>query len=1484
MSGKPAARQGDMTQVGGPIVQGSAGVLIGAPTGVACSVCPEGKVPGSDAGESGNYGNPVNPLLGAKVLPGEIDIALPGSLPFVLSRAYSSYRTRTPAPVGLCGPGWKLPSDLQLQLRSDGLILNDNGGRSVHFEPLAPGEIQYSRSESFWLARGGAESQHNSHPLSAVWGALPETVRLCPHIYLATNSPQGPWWVLGWPERVPGADEALPAPLPPYRVLTGVVDGYGSRLVYHRDGAYDGAVTGVTDGTGRRYRLVLTTQEQRAAQAASASSSSLSSAFSQPPSSSLSSPRSSSSRSPSSWPETLPATAYGEDSGIRLSAVWLVEDPAYPDALPSQPLVRYGYTARGELEAVYDRSGAEVRRFEYDAGHPGRMTAHRYAGRPASRYRYDEAGRVTEQVNPEGLGYAFAYEKNKITVTDSLERREVLHTEGEGGLKRVVMKEQADGSVIRSGYDASGRLEWRTDAAGRKTTYSPDVATGKLTAVTGPDGRKTKYSYNDRQQLITTVYPDGRRSTREYDRQGRLVKTVSREGKATEYGYDSAHDSQPSVMRDSAGSRRIRRGRNGEVVSRTDCSGYETRYDYNRHGQQTAVHYEEGLSVYRGYDSRGRLSSVKDSQGRETGYEYNDAGDLTAVTRPDGQRRVAEYDVRGRLISLTEGGLTRRVGYDAAGRVAWLENENGAQMCFVYDALNRVTEQRGFDGRTQRYDYDRSGRLVRSEDEDLVTHWRYDVSDRLTQRTVNGQEAENWQYDEHGWLTALSHVSEGHRVTVHYGYDNKGRLTGERQTVHNRETKALLWEHSVRHGYNDQGLAVREAYDCLPVAEWLTYGSGHLAGLKLGNQPLVEYTRDRLHRETERLFGGWRMETGYTAGGEVAYRHLPEAALNREYRHDESGFLTGIDGAGESWRYDYDGAGRLSAAGLTTRDVSVDIPYETDGAGNRVEAGAAHREANGLPGIFADNRVTEDRRYVYRYDRYGNMVEKGERLPAGAIRNGDERTHHYGYDRQNRLVRYRCTEGYSGRSITESRYVYDATGRRVSKKVWRRERYSSGSSQDYSAMPETPEVTWYGWSGDRLVTAQTARSRIQTVYEGGGFTPLLRVETATAALTTVRGRRSLAEKLQAEGSEDGAGVVFPAELVRRLDSLEGELRRNAVSEESRAWLSQCGLTAEQMAGQLEPRHEPDRKIHLYHCDHRGLPVALINSDGGREWSAEYDVWGNRQKEDSPQQLEQLLRLPGQQYDEETGLYYNRHRYYNPEQGRYITQDPIGLRGGWNLYAYPLNPVQGVDPLGLDEGDIFSEYDNSAADTLDNYLNSHGSSPEERIKAGEEYVRGVGGWNPAADYVKLWAIDTPVIIGTILTGPASSLSALSKGTISWGKTVIESATSCAAVATTSYMDDKKIPDKSELTLCALGGAFGAGKGFLEKTAMKMGLSFLSQGADIQAGMDAAANTGVEEVVGGGTGKLPYVPENEFGDAVTDVFAGELVGKLKDDNKK
>ncbi|ECD9278163.1 RHS Repeat family protein, partial [Salmonella enterica subsp. salamae] len=338
MSGKPAARMGDMTQFGGPIVQGSAGVFIGAPTGIACSVCPGGRTSGS----------PVNPLLGAKVLPGETDIALPGPLPLMLTRAYSSYQTKTPAPVGLFGPGWKAPFDIRLQLRDEELILNDNGGRSIHFEPLFPGETAFSRSESLWLARGGVAKLHESNVLHVLWQTLPEDLRLSPHMYLATSSAQGPWWVPGWPECVPGVDEALPAPLPPYRVLTALADRFGRTQTFHRDadGEFAGNITAVTDGAGRRFRLALTTQAQRAEAARK-----------QATASGIRAPE---------YPQTMPVSGYGADSGIRLEAVWLTHDPAYPDNLPALPLVRYMYTPRGELSAVYDRSDTQVRSFTYD--------------------------------------------------------------------------------------------------------------------------------------------------------------------------------------------------------------------------------------------------------------------------------------------------------------------------------------------------------------------------------------------------------------------------------------------------------------------------------------------------------------------------------------------------------------------------------------------------------------------------------------------------------------------------------------------------------------------------------------------------------------------------------------------------------------------------------------------------------------------------------------------------------------------------------------------------------------------------------------------------------------------------------------------------------------------------------------------------------------------------------------------------------------
>ncbi|MCF5704885.1 RHS repeat-associated core domain-containing protein, partial [Pseudomonas syringae] len=104
----------------------------------------------------------------------------------------------------------------------------------------------------------------------------------------------------------------------------------------------------------------------------------------------------------------------------------------------------------------------------------------------------------------------------------------------------------------------------------------------------------------------------------------------------------------------------------------------------------------------------------------------------------------------------------------------------------------------------------------------------------------------------------------------------------------------------------------------------------------------------------------------------------------------------------------------------------------------------------------------------------------------------------------------------------------------------------------------------------------------------------------------------------------------------------------------------------------------------YQLDHLGTPQELTDYSGDIVWSAQYDAYGkvaalSLAGEDY---LNQPLRFQGQYFDGESGLHYNRHRYYDPRLGRYLTPDPIKLAGGLNQYQYVPNPTGWVDPLGL----------------------------------------------------------------------------------------------------------------------------------------------------------------------------------------------------------
>jgi len=105
------------------------------------------------------------------------------------------------------------------------------------------------------------------------------------------------------------------------------------------------------------------------------------------------------------------------------------------------------------------------------------------------------------------------------------------------------------------------------------------------------------------------------------------------------------------------------------------------------------------------------------------------------------------------------------------------------------------------------------------------------------------------------------------------------------------------------------------------------------------------------------------------------------------------------------------------------------------------------------------------------------------------------------------------------------------------------------------------------------------------------------------------------------------------------------------------------------------------EYYFYQNDHLGTPQKLTSVSGAVVWSAKYNSFGKATIE--VETISNNLRFPGQYEDAESGLYYNFNRYYNPKTGRYLRKDPIGLRGGMNLFVYALNnPVSLIDPSGL----------------------------------------------------------------------------------------------------------------------------------------------------------------------------------------------------------
>lgn len=553
---------------------------------------------------------------------------------------------------------------------------------------------------------------------------------------------------------------------------------------------------------------------------------------------------------------------------------------------------------------------------------------------------------------------------------------------------------------------------------------------------------------------------------------------------------------------------------------------------------------------------------------------------------------------------------------------------------------------------------------------------------------------------------------------------------------------------------------------------YLFYGSGHLHQINLSqreasqpdalavHQLISDIERDALHRETARSQG--RLGTRYALdplGRRLGAWSRSSSLVSAPYSAQDKGWQQAIlsagtahqsplDGLMKAYAYDkvgelrqtrhslhgdtahgYDATGRIERstrqpfAGHSTAPSEA---FQYDPAGNILDGATQQalsaRTQHPQPGYVKDNlvRVFEDKRYFY--DGHGRLIRK---------LSGKHTAQTFSWDDESRLVEVSTTRrpGTEHQSTQVTRFDYDALGRRVAKHD------SFGS-------------TVFIWEGMRLIEERRGSSVISYVYEPGSYVPLARLD-ASGDKTDQGGLGTqddaVLPPLPHAGEGGGEGHPASKTIAARASQTSAEGPNHsqpaANDAESLYWAS-LNQQAEQKAQALAiegwgtgtdgpARQTAQAKIaevYYFHTDQVGLPEELSNSQGQLVWQATYKTWGNTRAEewklvdldggrihpldegDQPENeaRQQNLRFQGQYLDRDTGLHYNTFRYYDPDIGRFISPDPIGLEGGLNLGSYSPNPISWIDPWGWVGGGTYYKTRTTNVGGEVNHIPAYGS--------------------------------------------------------------------------------------------------------------------------------------------------------------------------------
>ena len=712
-----------------------------------------------------------------------------------------------------------------------------------------------------------------------------------------------------------------------------------------------------------------------------------------------------------------------------------------------------------------------------------------------------------------------------------------------------------------------------------------------------------------------------------YDRQGHITETHDPLGRVAQTQWHPVWH-QPETEVDAAGnSWCCEYDERGNLLAVTDPLQQNTRYQYDRHGQVVQITDARGGNKYLQWNEDGQLMRHTDCSGSQTAWFYDERTRLIRMTDAQSHSTRYGYDDSGHLteVILADG---RTVNYqsDAAGRLVKYTSPMGRITRWQRDGQGRVRSRTDATGRRTAFGYDAYGRLVTLTNENGESYrFRHDVLDRLAEQINPDGCRQTYRYNALNAVTEVVFTGDrGGEIRHRLARDAAGRLTA-------KETADSRTEYV--HDAADQLLEIRRRRSDAgetDAPEIIRFSYDRLGRMLTEEtaQGVLTHQYDELSNRTATTFPDGRTQRHlYYGSGHLQQINLDREviseftrdALHREVLRSQGRLST---------RQLYDPAGRLKRretySGMrgVVPETFTDRQYSYSGEDELLKTRHSRR---GETDYFYDptGRITACRSEDEGYLASWQYDAAGNLL---ARRAGERATAENSVVPFNRLMSYRGVH-----------YRYDEFGRAVEK-----EGRSGTQSYRYDAEHRMVEVT-------------TARGTYRYVYDA-------------------LGRRTEKQHISPDGKPYNR-TTFLGDGMRLAQESRPEgtdslyIYRDPGSYEPLARVDKAGK-------------EGPNRILYFHTDVNGAPEEMTDSDGKIVWETGYQVWGNTIQEKDHGRVEQNLRYQGQYLDRETGLHYNLHRYYDPDVGRFIVTDPIGLAGGLNLYAYAPNPLKYIDPLGL----------------------------------------------------------------------------------------------------------------------------------------------------------------------------------------------------------